>query len=109
MHELVLAVQGMCAMKTRGGRCITYGTDSLYVYDVTNWTNDMTYQMQLCFPTCEINIKQDTGSLSGFVVVIHNNSLEPVTCSITFFLLICLITAFCVQYMWTLESTLNLK
>ena len=103
MYELIKNIQNMCHMKTRGGRCITFGGDSVYVYDVAVWTNDMTYQVQKRFPACEIHIKQDFSSLSGFIVVIQNNAREPITCNVTFFLLVSLFTMFVVRYIWAFE------
>jgi len=54
-----------------GGRCIMRDEHTILLYDVASWGDAQTRALQARFPECEVTCEANTGSLSGFVVVIR--------------------------------------
>lgn len=54
-----------------GGRCAIRDEHTLLLYDVASWGDAQTRALQARFPECEVTCEANTGSLSGFVVIIR--------------------------------------
>lgn len=68
MDDVQRYISVLCDMQHKGGRCVHRGTDTLLVYDVFRWTDDMTQQLKQHFPYCVADVTASSSSLSGFVV-----------------------------------------
>lgn len=94
-------VERLLRMSRHGGRCVARDEDTVLLYDVASWGDAQTRVLQARFPDCEVSCEANSGSMSGFVVIVRRHSQSMGALWASLFVLVLLGVS------WTVRSLLQ--
>lgn len=85
-------VDRLCGCKINGSRVVQSDKHQVAVYDLLEWSEDMTQCVKTKYPGARVSMFHSSSSLTGFIVVIETAVVATMPCAsiVSFFTLLCL-------------------
>jgi hypothetical protein len=72
MATLMSTVSEICKVKGLTGKIMQDETDSVYIFDCMNWTEECAYMLRFLLPNALLSVENSVSSLSGFVLIVRH-------------------------------------